>query len=181
LDIAAGSGDLSLDALSLSPEEIVATDFSQKMLTEFQHKLAMRTDAKRIRLLACDGTNLPFPDQSFDATMIAFGIRNFVDRLKGLKEMARVLKPGGISIILELTEPTAPIVRQGYLLYTRLILPSIGKIISRHNAAYAYLPQSISKFPAKTEFLDLMKQAGFSQPEAHSLTFGAATIFKGRK
>jgi demethylmenaquinone methyltransferase / 2-methoxy-6-polyprenyl-1,4-benzoquinol methylase len=183
LDIASGSGDLSIDALALNPRMIVATDFAFQMLTVFGGKLRQRAHlpASVIRLTSCDALSLPFASGSFDATMVAFGIRNFADRLKGLQEMHRVLRPGGVSLILELTEPKTPVIAQFYSLYAKVLLPLFGKIVSRHNAAYSYLPASIAKFPARDEFLGLMKEAGFTECKSYSLTFGAATIFVGRK
>jgi demethylmenaquinone methyltransferase/2-methoxy-6-polyprenyl-1,4-benzoquinol methylase len=183
LDIASGSGDLSIDALALNPRMIVSTDFAFRMLTVFGGKLRQRTHlpAGTIHLASCDALSLPFTSGSFDATMVAFGIRNFVDRLRGLREMHRVLRPAGISLILELTEPKAPVVAQFYALYAKGLLPLFGKIVSKHNAAYSYLPASIAKFPARDEFLELMKEAGFMECRSYSLTFGAATIFTGIK
>jgi demethylmenaquinone methyltransferase / 2-methoxy-6-polyprenyl-1,4-benzoquinol methylase len=183
LDIAAGSGDLSLDALALNPRIIIATDFAYRMLTVFNAKLQKTFSGRpnSIRLASCDALHLPFVNGSFDATMVAFGIRNFADRLRGLREMHRVLRPGGLTLILELTEPEAPIVKQFYSLYAKGILPLFGKLVSKHNAAYSYLPASIAKFPSRKDFLGLMKEAGFTECKSTSLTFGAATIFTGRK
>jgi demethylmenaquinone methyltransferase / 2-methoxy-6-polyprenyl-1,4-benzoquinol methylase len=183
LDIASGSGDLSINALALNPRMIVSTDFALRMLTVFGGKLRQRTSipSGTIHLASCDALALPFGSGSFDATMVAFGIRNFADRSRGLREMHRVLRPAGISLILELTEPKAPIIAQLYALYAKGLLPLFGKIVSKHNAAYSYLPASIAKFPARDEFLGLMKEAGFSECRSYSLTFGAATIFVGRK
>ena len=181
LDIAAGSGDFSFETLTLQPKLVVATDFAQNMLNVFQQKLDSRSYIVPIELVSCDALALPFHDQTFDATMVAFGIRNFANRLKGLREMYRVLKPNGISLILELSKPRTPIISQLYTIYTRAGLPLLGKIISRHNSAYRYLPESISKFPERTEFLAMMKEAGFSETKAIPLTFGVATIYVGRK
>ncbi|MFI5252021.1 MAG: bifunctional demethylmenaquinone methyltransferase/2-methoxy-6-polyprenyl-1,4-benzoquinol methylase UbiE [Bacteroidota bacterium] len=182
LDIAAGSGDLSIDALVLNPHMLVAVDFAFNMLTVFNGKICGTDKSFNIvRMVSCDALHLPFESNSFDATMVAFGIRNFADRLKGLQEMNRVLRPGGISLILELTEPKAPVISQCYSLYAKGILPLFGKIVSKHNAAYSYLPASIAKFPEKDEFLELMRRAEFIECKNYSLTFGAATIFTGRK
>jgi demethylmenaquinone methyltransferase/2-methoxy-6-polyprenyl-1,4-benzoquinol methylase len=181
LDIAAGSGDLSIDALALSPQRVVAADFAVSMLHEFRRKLDARTDSPPVDLVACDAMHLPFADSSFDVTMVAFGIRNFADRLLSLKEMHRVLSPGGMTVILELSAPTAPVVAQGYALYTRVGLPLLGKVISRHNSAYSYLPSSIRKFPVAAEFLALMDEAGFAETRSRALTFGVATIYTGKK
>jgi demethylmenaquinone methyltransferase/2-methoxy-6-polyprenyl-1,4-benzoquinol methylase len=181
LDLACGSGDLSLEALRLRPSKIIATDFAANMLDVFRHKLNKINPAVPIELLAADVHALPFPAGSFDVTMVAFGIRNFADRLQSLREMHRVLKPTGIALILELSAPTAPIVKQAYFIYGRVLLPLIGKIISRHNKAYSYLPASIAQFPDSGEFLGLMSAAGFIDVRAVPLTFGAATIFLGTK
>ncbi len=181
LDIATGSGDLALDSLKLQPNMLVASDFAFNMLQVFRKKVKQRNVCQAPLFVSCDALHLPFKPETFDATMVAFGIRNFADRLQSLKEMHRVLKPNGISLILELTSPTAPVVKQGYTFYSKGILPLIGKIISRHNSAYQYLPTSISNFPEQEEFASQMKQAGFSEVTIHLLTFGVATIFIGRK
>ncbi len=181
LDIAAGSGDFSIEALSLKPERIIATDFAFQMLYVFQNKLRLCKDADNVQLASCDALRLPYRESTFDVTMVAFGIRNFSNRLIALKEMSRVLKPGGVSIILELTTPTAPVISQLYMIYTRGVLPMIGKIISRHNSAYRYLPESISQFPERNEFISLMQEAGFTNTRAVLQTFGIATIFVGEK
>ncbi len=181
LDIASGSGDLSLELLRIRPRLVVSSDFAFNMLAVFQQKLQRRNGNVPVQLVSCDALALPFHQETFDATMVAFGIRNFEDRLKGLREMYRVLKPSGISLILELTEPKTPVVAQLYFLYSRIGLPLIGKIISKHTSAYKYLPESISAFPEKNEFCSMMREAGFSDVKAISLTFGSATIYVGRK
>ncbi len=181
LDIACGSGDLSIEALSLQPARIVATDFAPRMLTVFREKLDRSRPGAPVEMVVCDALELPFDEHTFDATMVAFGIRNFGDRLKSLREMHRVLKPGGMAIILELSAPRAPIVRQLYHIHTRIVLPLAGKIISRHNNAYRYLPESIRRFPTEEDFLPLMGDAGFVDCSATPLTFGTATIYKGKK
>ena len=180
LDIAAGSGDLSLDAMALGPSRVVAADFAVSMLREFDRKLRARAPLP-IELVACDAMHLPFRDASFDLTMVAFGIRNFADRLLALQEMLRVLRPGGMTLIVELSAPTTPVVAQGYALYSRFGLPLLGALISRHNSAYTYLPSSIRQFPTRDEFLSLMNEAGFGRTAARPLTFGVATIYTGIK
>ena len=181
LDIATGSGDFSLEVLKLQPRHIVAIDFAQKMLKVFQQKLKGYNDADLINLVSCDALCLPFRGETFDATLVAFGIRNFTDRFAALQELLRVLKPNGSSVILELSKPKAPIISQLYTLYSHIGLPLLGKIISRHNSAYRYLTESIVAFPQEQEFLALMKDAGFANVSAHSLTFGAATIYVGTR
>ncbi|MBI3195805.1 MAG: bifunctional demethylmenaquinone methyltransferase/2-methoxy-6-polyprenyl-1,4-benzoquinol methylase UbiE [Ignavibacteriae bacterium] len=181
LDIATGSGDLALDALRLQPKIVVASDFAFNMLLVFRKKVEQNNVSQQPLFVSCDAHHLPFKPERFDATMVAFGIRNFADRLQSLKEMYRVLKPNGCTLILELTTPRMPIVKQAYALYSNILLPLIGKIISQHHSAYKYLPTSISYFPEQEEFTNQMKQAGFSEVHVHLLTFGVATIFIGRK
>jgi len=181
LDIAAGSGDFSLEALRLQPKSIVATDFASRMLSMFQEKLERQRDKRIIHLVTCDALQLPFAHAAFDLVMVAFGIRNFHDRLLGLREMRRVLKTGGMTLILELTTPKAGVVKPLYDFYTKFILPNVGRTVSRHNSAYYYLPASIAQFPDEGTFLATMQEAGFVETRAHPLSHGIATIYVGRK
>ncbi len=181
LDIAAGSGDVSLELLALNPSRIVATDFAPEMLRVFRKKLEERREHAAIHLVLCDALRLPFRDSSFDGTIVSFGIRNFADREEGLREMLRVLVPGGLSVVLELSKPRGALVSGAYNLYTGIGVPLLGRIISRHNNAYRYLPRSIRDFPDREDFLSSMERVGFEEPRAHPLTFGAATIYVGRK
>jgi len=181
LDIATGSGDVAFEILKYNPYRIVAADFSINMLDVLREKIHSPIHPDSITFTCCDAQSLPFQNNVFDATLVAFGIRNFPDRLVSLREMFRVLKPNGISIILELTKPKGLIISQIYSFYSRSILPVLGKIISRHKSAYSYLPESITIFPDNEEFLSMMEQAGFTDTNATLLTFGTATIFVGRK
>ena len=181
LDIAAGSGDVSLDLLTLQPTHVVGVDFAQRMLEVFQEKLARRGAQNTIDLACCDALALPFANDTFDGTIVAFGIRNFSDRSQSLQEMYRVLRSNGLSIILELSEPRISVVRWLYQLYARIGLPLFGKLISRHTSAYRYLPASIAGFPREEEFIEMMRAAGFEDVKALPLTFGAVMIYVGRK
>ncbi len=181
LDIAAGSGDVSFEMLCLRPQRIVGVDFAFNMLEIFRQKIDKRSDHLPIDVVSGDGLSLPFRDAMFDGTLIAFGIRNFSDRLQGLREMMRVLKPDGVSVILELSKPTLPVAAQLYTLYAGMLLPLVGRFVSRHNNAYRYLPESIRHFPQRDEFLELMRRAGFRDVRAIALSFGAAMIYAGRK
>jgi len=180
LDIAAGSGDVTLDLGALQPRSVVASDFAFNMLSVFRKKLGTGHRGG-VTLVSCDAHFLPSRDKIFDGTIVAFGIRNFANRLRSLQEMLRVLKPGGISVILELTQPSFPVAAQLYRAYARWGIPAIGRFISKNSSAYSYLPSSISKFPDEREFLALMTQVGFTSPVSTPLTFGAATIYSGRK
>ena len=181
LDIATGSGDVSFELLRLQPKRIVATDFAINMLNVFRQKIQRMEYSLPIDILSSDAHALPFKDKTFDGTIVAFGIRNFADRLRALREMHRVLKPNGLSIILELSHPKTPVIAQLYSIYAKLGLPLAGKIISKHASAYTYLPDSIAAFPDEKEFLGLMNEAGFLELKAIPLTFGASTIYIGRK
>jgi len=181
LDIAAGSGDVSLELLSIHPEKIVGIDFSLNMLRVFQEKIRAAGAESLIEVVSGDAHSLPFADGTFDGTIVAFGIRNFSDRLISLKEMYRVLKPDGLALILELSRPTAPGIAKLYDLYAGVGPPLLGKLISRHTTAYRYLPSSIAGFPDREEFLLHLREAGFAETEATPFTFGAATLFRGRK
>lgn len=181
LDIAAGSGDVSLELLKLDPRIIAGTDFSLPMLRLFGEKTGRAGGGERIALSGCDALRLPFRDGSFDGTIVAFGIRNFPDRPASLREMRRVLRPGGISVILELSVPVNPVFRMLYSLHARILLPAVGRIISGDPLAYSYLPASIGSFPARGEFLRLMEDAGFTETRAVTLSMGTATIFSGRR
>jgi demethylmenaquinone methyltransferase/2-methoxy-6-polyprenyl-1,4-benzoquinol methylase len=180
LDIAAGSGDVALDLGVLHPRRVVASDFAFNMLSVFRAKLGTGR-REGISLVSCDAHALPFRGASFDGTIVAFGIRNFANRLRALEEMLRVLRPGGISVILELTQPSLPVAAQLYRAYSRWGIPAIGRFISKNSSAYSYLPSSIDEFPTEREFLALMTQAGFISPISVPLTFGAATIYSGRR
>lgn len=181
LDIAAGSGDSTLEVVKRRPKLIVATDFALSMFDVFQQKLHNEVFSQTITFTACDALSLPFRDRSFDGTIVAFGVRNFTDKLLSLQEMHRVLKSGGVSVILELTEPINPIIMQLYKLHTRILIPLLGKLISKNKSAYHYLPDSIEKFPDNNEFLTMMRQAGFIHSKTVALALGTATIFVGRK
>jgi demethylmenaquinone methyltransferase/2-methoxy-6-polyprenyl-1,4-benzoquinol methylase len=181
LDIAAGSGDVSLELLSLEPSRVVATDFAPAMLEVLRHKLNGHSGHSRIEVVICDALHLPFQDRLFDGAIVAFGIRNFADRDAALREMFRVLAPDGISVILEFSKPDRGVVGLVNGLYMNLGVPLLGRIISGHKTAYRYLPRSISAFPERVEFLSSMKAAGFTSVEAHSLTMGVATIYVGRR
>lgn len=181
LDIAAGSGDVSVALLDGNPGFVVGTDFSLNMLRLFDKKIRRSGREDRASLAASDALSLPFRDGSFDGTIVAFGIRNFADRPLALREMFRVLKPGGTSVILELTVPPNAAAAALYRLHARAVLPVVGRIISGDSSAYGYLPDSIAAFPPADEFLALMGNAGFVGTSATTLSFGAATIFLGKK
>jgi demethylmenaquinone methyltransferase/2-methoxy-6-polyprenyl-1,4-benzoquinol methylase len=181
LDIAAGSGDISVELESLGPRLTTGTDFSTNMLRLYGDKMSAKSRNGRFGMAAADALALPFRDRSFDGTITAFGIRNFADRPLALREMHRVLRPGGLAVILELTVPENRLLRGLYSLHAKVLLPVAGTLISGDSSAYRYLPASIEAFPPPGEFLSMMEGAGFTGTGAIPLTFGAATIFHGRK
>lgn len=181
LDIACGTGDLSIEALKLNPEHIIGIDISDEMLKIGTKKVEKIGASQIISLRNGDAENMVFKDNSFDAITVAFGVRNFEDLSGGLSEIWRVLKPGGHVVVLEFSKPHLFPVKQIYQLYFNVILPVIGKIFSKDQTAYSYLPQSVNRFPEREHFTKKMEDAGFSPCIYRTLTFGIATIYYARK
>jgi len=181
LDVATGTGDLAIEALKMNPSKVTGIDISIKMLGIGKEKLSKKGLNSRIELLQADSENIPFGDSVFDVAMVAFGVRNFSDPLKGLSEMKRVIRDGGMIMVLEFSKPSGFPFRPVYNFYFRNILPFFGKIFSKDKAAYSYLPESVMKFPDNTEFLHLLGQAGFSGTKQIKLTGGVASIYTGVK
>jgi len=181
LDVATGTGDLALAALRMNPSKVTGIDISLNMLEIGKEKLIKRGLADKIELLQADSENIPFADSVFDVAMVAFGVRNFSDPLKGLSEMKRVVRKDGMIMVLEFSKPSGFPFRPVYNFYFRNILPFFGKIFSKDKAAYSYLPESVMKFPDNAEFLNLLKLAGFSETKQIKLTGGVASIYTGIK
>ncbi len=175
LDVATGTGDLAL-AVAARPEKplVVGLDLVPAMLGPARRKLA-KTGAK-VRLLAGDGTALPFGDQTFDAVTIAFGIRNIPRRGAALAEMRRVLRPGGRVYVLEFTTPQGPWVRRFYQRYLMHLLPKVGGLISGDRESYRYLAETIAEFPPPEAFRREMAAAGLKGARSHALTKGVAWL-----
>ncbi len=182
LDIATGTCDVALEiaARTDSSVQIVGEDFTQGMLVQGQKKLNQSPLGRRIMLVNAPCEEIPHQDSSFDAITIAFGIRNVVDREQGLREMVRILKPGGRAVILEFSNPRSRLFRSLYNFYFRRLLPAIGGLFSQRSA-YQYLPDSVLEFPAQERFCALMKEAGFSAVSYTDLTFGISTVYVGDK
>ena len=182
LDVATGTGDVALEIASRTPAtvQIIGADFTQGMLVHGRDKVAASPYAQRIQLVNAPCEELPFPPALFDAVTIAFGIRNVVDRPAGLREMCRVLKPGGRVVILEFSNPKSRTFKALYDFYFLQVLPRIGGLISRRSA-YQYLPDSVQAFPPREDFMQMMQEAGFSSVTHHDQTFGIATIYTGIK
>lgn len=182
LDLACGTGDFSIAiAKAFTEGHVTGVDLSEGMLAVMREKVAKAGLNEMISIEEGDGENLRFPDNTFDRVTIAFGIRNFEDRPKGLREMLRVLKPGGRLVILELSRPENKVIRWFYDLYFLHILPKIGGKVSGDKAAYAYLPASVAAFPGKKEFTATMREAGFRTVTHKAFTLGICRMYTGEK
>jgi demethylmenaquinone methyltransferase / 2-methoxy-6-polyprenyl-1,4-benzoquinol methylase len=179
LDACAGTYDLSLELTGRASfrGEVVASDFARPMLVEGKGKL----DGAPIRPLCADTLRLPFADETFDAAMVAFGVRNLSDVAAGFSEFARVLRPGGRLVVLEFTTPPNALMRWGYHVYFHRVLPVVGRIVSGHPWAYTYLPESVKAFPGPDALASLLRDAGFAAAEWRYLTGGIAAIHVGTR
>ena len=181
LDVATGTGDLAITAMKLKPRKIVGLDISKKMLEIGLEKVYKKGYSEIIELRYGDSEKIPFEENIFDVAMVAFGVRNFSDPVKGLSEMRRVLRDKGMIMVLEFSKPSGFPFKPLYNFYFRNILPLFGKLFSKDKAAYRYLPDSVMKFPDNEEFLQLFVQAGFSNTDQIKLTGGVASIYTGIK
>ena len=181
LDIATGTGDLAIQAASLNPEKIIGIDISEEMLKIGEQKIIKKNLNNLIEFKIAEAETLPFQNSTFDAVIVAFGVRNFYDLNKGLAEIFRVLKNDGILIVLEFSQPSQFPIKQLYNFYFKNILPLIGRMFSKDKTAYQYLPDSVYQFPQGTKFLSLLSSAGFKHTSQKLLFFGISTIYSGRK
>lgn len=181
LDVATGTGDLAILAAKLGPARITGIDISEKMLEIGRRKVDRKGLSDLIKLVKCDSENICFSDNSFDVAMVAFGVRNFTDPLRGLREMNRVLRRGGLLIVLEFSKPEGFLFKRIYNFYFSKLLPFLGKVLSKDKQAYRYLNESVMRFPDNDEFLDIMRSAGLSDLNRLKLTAGIASIYTGVK
>lgn len=181
LDIATGTADFAIEAMVLNPDKITGVDISEGMLNLGKEKIIKLKFQDKISLQLGDSENLVFADNTFDGITVGFGVRNFENLEKGIADIYRVLKPNGTLVVLEFSKPTAFPIKQVYNFYFRYVTPTIGKIFSKDNSAYTYLPESVNAFPAGEEFLNVLKKAGFKNTKAISLTFGIASLYIGTK
>ena len=182
LDVCTGTADLALEAARQFPDaRIVGVDFSRPMIALGAAKIGGARLTDRVRLEVAQAEALPFADGSFDAVTVAFGLRNLPDRLRGLREMCRVLRPGGRAVILEFTTPPGALLRRAYLWYFHRVLPRIGRLVSGHPLAYSYLPASVADFPSREGLAGWMRDAGLHDVSYRLLTGGIVAIHVGVK
>lgn len=177
LDVATGTGDMAIEALKLGQVKVTGIDISEKMLEVGRKKIVKRDYGDSIELVRGDVSAMIFGDASFDVAMSAFGVRNFEDTVAGLTEMCRVLRPGGMVMVLEFSRPSWFPLKQIYGLYFRKVLPGIGRKVSGDAGAYTYLPESVMAFPDNEKFLDILIRSGFTNARQKRLTGGIASIY----
>lgn len=182
LDVATGTGDLAIQlAREVPGAKITGVDLSEGMVDIGREKVAKAGLQDHIDLRIADCLSLPFADGQFDCVTVAYGVRNFQNILAGYKEMHRVLSPGGMLCVIELSTPTSPIVRPLYNLYTRHVIPMVGRLVSKDGRAYSYLPESIAAVPQGASMTSLIGEAGFTRRSYFPLTFGTCTIYTALK
>ena len=181
LDIATGTGDLAILMAETKAEQIIGLDISAGMLEVGVKKIADKNLSKTIEMVLGDSENMPFDTDYFDAVTVAFGVRNFENLEKGLTEILRVLKPEGVFVILETSVPDKTPYKQGYQFYSKNILPLIGKLFSKDNAAYGYLSESAAAFPYGETLNNILRKVGFIDVVAMPQTLGVATIYVASK
>lgn len=182
LDIATGTGDLAIQTYDLlKPNHITGIDISEGMMEVGRKKVEKLGLSDKIDFAKKDCTNLDIADNSYDAATVGFGVRNFEDLDKGIQEIHRVLKPGGKLMILELSTPEHFPMKQGYWIYSKLFIPTIGRLISKDKTAYLYLPKSIEAFVQGKEMVNVLLKNGFSQAKCKTYTFGICSMYLAEK
>jgi demethylmenaquinone methyltransferase/2-methoxy-6-polyprenyl-1,4-benzoquinol methylase len=181
LDIGTGTGDLAIEASALPVTGIFGIDPSAEMLKLAQQKLIRRGLTSLITVEEGSAEHLRFPENTFDAVMVAFGIRNFSNLDQGLREMLRVIRPGGVAMILEFSKPRLTPFKQLYAFYFARVLPRLGGFISKSREAYQYLPSTVQTFPDGERLLDILHLTGYVNTRFHPLTMGIATIYIAQK
>ncbi|WP_313808029.1 bifunctional demethylmenaquinone methyltransferase/2-methoxy-6-polyprenyl-1,4-benzoquinol methylase UbiE [Flavobacterium sp.] len=181
LDIATGTGDLAILMASTKAEKIIGLDISAGMLEVGKKKIAERKLDNRIEMVLGDSEKIPFEDNYFDAITVGFGVRNFENLELGFSEILRVLKPNGRFVILETSVPTQFPFKQGYSIYTKYMLPLIGRLFSKDKVAYSYLSESASHFPYGEALNNILRKVGFIEVQHLPQTFGVATIYSASK
>lgn len=182
LDVATGTGDVAIMAYELlKPEKITGIDISEKMLEIGREKVLKLGLDQQINLQSGDSEAISFPDDSFDAVTVAFGVRNFEQLELGLKEIRRVLKPGGKLVVLEFSKPKIPGIAQFYNLYMGIVAPQMASVVSKNKQAYQYLNKSVLEFPEGSEFVNILNNVGFQNTSCKRLSLGICSIYCGTK
>ena len=182
LDLCCGTGDLALECLRQQPRcRVVGADFALPMLSIAQTKRNPKPGTPNPAFTAADALRLPFADATFDVITIGFGARNFENTEAGLREMARVLKPAGRVLVLEFMRPASPLVRRGFALFFKGVLPLIGRLVSQHGWAYNYLPESVDAFYTRREFETLLRRTGYENVRSFDFNLGGVTSFLASK
>lgn len=180
LDVATGTGDLAIEIWKkLEPGKVVGVDLSENMLDLARRKA--EDNRHPIQFIKGDCEELPFEDNTFDAVTVAFGVRNFENLDRGLSEIQRVLTKDGTLVVLEFSQPKTFPVKQIFRFYFHVVLPFIGKLFSKDDRAYSYLPASVKEFPEGVNFLEKLNDAGFQNTTFEALTFGICSIYTGKK
>ncbi|WP_099463304.1 MULTISPECIES: bifunctional demethylmenaquinone methyltransferase/2-methoxy-6-polyprenyl-1,4-benzoquinol methylase UbiE [Parabacteroides] len=182
LDIATGTGDLAISMYqTLKAQHITGADISEGMMEVGRQKVAKAGYSEYISFEQQDCTKLTYPDNSFDAVTAAFGVRNFENIEQGIAEMYRVLKPGGHLMILELSTPEHFPMKQLYCLYSKVVIPNVGRFFSKEKSAYSYLPESIKVVPQGKVMTGLLSRQGFTDAHVQTFTFGICSLYTGTK
>jgi demethylmenaquinone methyltransferase/2-methoxy-6-polyprenyl-1,4-benzoquinol methylase len=181
LDIACGTGDFAIEDLKSGATEVIGLDISKGMVDVGIEKVNKKGLASKVSLRFGESENILFEDNSFDGITVGFGVRNFENLEKGLSEMHRVLNPEGQLIVLEFSKPKYFPIKQLYFFYFKFILPKIGKLVSKDQTAYTYLPDSVNAFPDGKKFTDILEKVGFKSTKIIPCSFGIASIYVGTK
>ncbi len=181
LDIATGTGDLAIMLSKIKDAKIIGLDISKGMLDVAKEKVAKKQLNNKIELVLGDSEKLDFKDASFDAITVGFGVRNFENLDKGLKEILRVLKPNGVLVVLETSQPSKFPIKQFFKFYSKYVIPTIGGLFSKDKKAYSYLPESAAKFPYGKKFNNILLKNGFNTAKDKPVAFGISTIYTATK
>ncbi|MEM7036730.1 MAG: bifunctional demethylmenaquinone methyltransferase/2-methoxy-6-polyprenyl-1,4-benzoquinol methylase UbiE [Bacteroidota bacterium] len=177
LDIATGTGDFAIEAMKLDPERVIGLDISPGMLEVGRKKMIKKKLDDRIEMVLGDSENLQFEDNSIDAVTVGFGVRNFENLEKGMSEILRVLRPGGVAAILEPSVPKKFPMKQMFGVYFRGVLPLVGRMVSRDKSAYTYLPESVKAFPNGKEFVEICERIGYRNCKYKPLSLGICSLY----
>jgi demethylmenaquinone methyltransferase/2-methoxy-6-polyprenyl-1,4-benzoquinol methylase len=181
LDVATGTGDLAIALASLKPAQVQGVDIATRMMEIGKAKVVARKLQEMVFFTEGAAENLPFADDTFDAVTVAFGVRNYEDLRKGLSEMRRVLRPGGLMLVLEFSHPESFPFKQLYTFYSTYMIPFVGRVVSKDRQAYTYLPESVAAFPSGAAFLRILDECSLKSVKQVTLTMGIASVYTGEK